>query len=75
MQLILIILAILIVVYVVRRLRSAFHFDRQVAKDAVSSDAASVRNASGRVTYEVTNRTSTRLSRLATKLENYAAEK
>lgn len=73
MQLVLVILIVLIVLYVIGRLRKAFHFDRQVARETLSSDAASVRNSSGRVAYGVTASSASRLVRLQTRLEAYAS--
>lgn len=74
MQLFLIILAVLFVLYIVGRLRSAFSVDQDAIKERLGSDATHVRNTSGRVAYGVTAASTSRLSRLQARLENYAAQ-
>lgn len=69
MQLILLVLIVLVLLYVIGRLRKAFHFDTQAARTAVSEDMTVVRQKSA----SATRSTSTRLGRLADRLEAYAS--
>lgn len=69
---VLIILIILVVLYLWSRMRHAF--DKAKAREVLSQDATRVRNSSGRVAYGVTAASTSRLSRLQARLEQFAAQ-
>lgn len=74
MQLFLIILAVLFVLYVIGRLRSAFSVDQDAIKERLGSDYSLAKTKSSEVSRSAAAHSGSGLSRLGAKLEALSQE-